>query len=40
MSECQTAPQAVGEEEAGAARIGLALTAIYSALTLVALEVR
>jgi len=39
MSECQTAPQAVAEEEAGAARIGLALTAIYSALTLVALDI-
>jgi DHA2 family multidrug resistance protein-like MFS transporter len=39
MFECQTAPQAVGEEDAGAARIGMALTAIYSALTLVALDI-
>ena len=39
MSERQTAPIAAAEEDSGAARIGLALTAIYSALTLVALDI-
>jgi len=44
MSECQSLPQAAARQDpahddAGTARIGLALTAIYSALTLVALDI-
>lgn len=39
MSNCQSLPEAAAEEEAGAARIGVALTAIYAALTLVALDI-
>jgi DHA2 family multidrug resistance protein-like MFS transporter len=39
MSERQSTLEASAEDDTGAARIGLALTAIYSALTLVALDI-